>query len=113
MGNIIATKDGCGHAAFGVDDLYELVSDYAGTEVSEALQEAEADMFSDAEDLREYCHDLEADAEKQKKHYQKVMKELRQQAEAISRIICKSEIDRKALSEAAGRIGIITGRECR
>ena len=54
---------------------------------------------------------MEKEADSLREHHKEVMAELRKESEIIAGLIRKKEIDRKALSTAAGNIGIITFRE--
>ena len=66
---------------------------------------------------REYpdhiIEDLEKEVEGLRARHKEVMQELRRQSETIAGLIREKEIDRKALSSAAGAIGSITWRELR
>ena len=113
MGHVICTKDKKAHTVFGIEDLWEIVSEYAGYEVRDLILEELTYEYGDEEELKAEIKYLEESIEGLKEHYRAVMTDLRKQSEVIAGIICKPEIDRKALSNAAGTIGAITGRECR
>ena len=71
------------------------------------LEEHLAEKDGDAN----YVTYLEKEADSLREHHREVMAELRKESEIIAGLIRKKEIDRKALSTAAGNIGSITWRE--
>ena len=107
MAHVIELNDGTTRTLITEDDLFDLVDEYLGSEVTcelkELLWEYEKDSI--------YEKELEELLRGEKEHHREVMKELRTQAETIAELIRAKTIDRKALSAAAGQIGIITGRE--
>lgn len=107
MAQVIQLKDGSLHTVFGEQDILSLVEEKLGIEPRQVL---EALLFKRSEDA-EYIADLEKEAEEKKTHYLSVMRTLREQSEIIAGLISQREIDRRALSRAAGIIGTTTGRE--
>ena len=107
MAQVIQLKDQSLHTVFGEQDILSLVEEKLGMEARQVL---EALLFERSEDA-EYIADLEQEAEEKKTHYLSVMRTLREQSEIIAGLISQREIDRRALSRAAGIIGITTGRE--
>ena len=113
MGNIITLKDGSNHTVFTILDLMDLVDTYMGLEMKTAIIEE----FNEAElahaDDDEYIKDLEQENKGQRDHYKEVMEKLRKLSEELAHEIGKPVQDRKAISNIAGAIGLITGREIR
>ena len=113
MGRILTLKDGSNHTVFSVLDLMDLVDTYMGLEMKSAIEEE----FSEAElahyDDDEYIKDLEQENKGLRDHHKEVMEELRDASKTLAHEIGQPVQDRKAISNIAGTIGIITGRELR
>ena len=107
MAQVIQLKDQSLHTVFGEQDILSRVAEKLGMEARQVL---EALLFERSEDA-EYIAGLEKEAEEKKLHYISVMRTLREQSETIAGLISQREIDRRALSRAAGIIGTTTGRE--
>ena len=95
MADVIQLSDGSVHTIFDERDALELIDQRMGMEMRRWIE----DWMSEAEGLRA--------------HHKEVMQSLRQQSETIAGLIREKEIDRKALSTAAGIIGCTTWREMR
>ena len=78
-----------------------------GSEVRRWLEE----YLTEDDDLGDYVSDLEAEVKGIRDHHHEVMNSLREESEKIACLIRERDIDRKALSTAAGKIGTITWRE--
>ena len=107
MADVIQLPDGSVHTIFDERDALELVDRYMGMEMRRWLE----DWMSEGADDAAYIDDLEKEAEGLRTHHREVMAELRQQSETIAGLIREKEIDRRALSAAAGIIGCTTWRE--
>ena len=107
MANVIQLKDGSIETVFNTRDLLDLIGNHMGFEIQRLLEE----RLEEPEFLELYIADLERDADDLRTRYKERMAELREQSETISRLIREKEIDRKALSAAAGAIGSLTWRE--
>ena len=107
MAHVIELTDGSIHTIFGEKDMLALVDehmgDYARKELEEMLLEHEVDA--------DYLEELESELKGSGEHHIEVMEELRRQSEIIAGLIREKDIDREALSKAAGIIGTITWRE--
>ena len=78
----------------------------------EAALQTPADIYVvNRENLKWLTDYLEKEADSLRVHHKDVMAQLRQQSETIAGLIREKNIDRKALSTAAGQIGCITWRE--
>jgi ferritin-like metal-binding protein YciE len=109
MADVIQLSDGSVHTLFDERDALELVDSCMGMEMRRWLE----NWISESDDDAAYIEDLEKEAEGLRAHHKEVMQELQRQSETIAGLIREKEIDRKALSSAAGAIGSITWRELR
>ena len=109
MADVIQLSDGSVHTLFDERDALELIDRRMGMEMRRWLE----NWLSEGDDDVAYIEDLEKEADGLRAHHKEVMQELRRQSETIAGLIREKEIDRKALSSAAGAIGSITWRELR
>jgi hypothetical protein len=109
MADVIQLSDGSVHTLFDERDALDLIDRYMGLELRKWLE----NLLSESDDDAAYIDDLEKEAEGLCAHHKEVMAELRKQSENIAGLIREKEIDRKALSAAAGAIGCLTWRELR
>ena len=109
MADVIQLLDGSVYTIFDERDAMELIDRYMGMEMRKWLE----DRLSESDDDVAYIEDLEKEADGLRAHHKEVMAELRKQSETIAGLIREKEIDRKALSAAAGAIGCLTWRELR
>lgn len=109
MADVIQLSDGSVHTLFDERDALDLIDSRMGMEMRRWLE----NWISESDDDAAYIDDLEKEAEGFRDHHKEVMAELRRQSETIAGLIREKEIDRRALSSAAGAIGSITWRELR
>ena len=107
MADVITLKNGRNEIVFDERSFLELVDEHMGPDARHWLE----DWLSENDDASDYIDDLEKELTSAKEHHKDVMAQLRQQSETIASLIREKEIDRKALSTAAGTIGTITWRE--
>ena len=107
MANVITLPDGRNETIFDERSFMDLVEKYMGSDARCWLE----DWLGNNDDVADYVDDLEKEADGLRAHHREVMTELRAQSETIAKLIREKEIDRKALSTAAGIIGSITWRE--
>ena len=107
MANVITLPDGRNETIFDEQDFMELVERYMGSDARRWLE----GWLSEGDDDAAYIDDLEKEADGLRAHHREVMTELRTHSETIANLIRGKEIDRRALSTAAGNIGCITWRE--
>ena len=107
MADVLGLSDGSIHTVFDIRDVMELIDTHVGSEARRWLEE----YLTEDDDLGDYVSDLEKEVEGVRAHHREVMNSLRAESEKIACLIREKEIDRKALSTAAGRIGTITWRE--
>ena len=108
MANVIQLKSGQVETVFDLDGLLYLVEQHMGSDTRRLLE----DSIAEIEDPEQYISDLEKENQRLRDHHHAVMEELRSLSETEARLIQEKEIDRKALSAVAGKIGTITWREC-
>ncbi len=109
MADVIQLSDGSIHTVFDERDALDLIDRHMGQEMRKWLE----DRLSESDDDVAYIEDLEKEADGLRAHHKEVMTELRKQSETIAGLIREKEIDRRALSAAAGAIGCLTWRELR
>ena len=107
MAEVLLLSDGSVHTVFDIKDMMELIDTHLGYEARRWLEE----YLTEDNDLGDYVSDLEKEVEGVRSHHREVMTSLRVESEKIACLIRERDIDRKALSTAAGRIGTITWRE--
>ena len=103
MADIITTPDGRNTTVFDVRDFMELMDRYMGPDAVMWFEDQMGELIEEVVP--------ETELERVKSRNLEVMLRLREQSEIIAKLIREKDIDRKALSNAAGRIGIITWRE--
>ena len=89
--------------------MLELVDEYMGMDARIWFEDYLAEADSQTADVAA----MEAYYEKQIEHYHQVIRELRTHSEKLARLIREKELNRMAISQEAGQIGVITGREMR
>lgn len=107
MAEVLQLSDGSNHTIFDIRDMMELIDAHLGYEARRWLEE----YLAEDDDLGDYVLDLEKEVEGVRSHHQEVMHSLCEESEKIACLIRERDIDRKALSTAAGKIGTITWRE--
>ena len=107
MPSVIQLKSGRTETVFDLEGMLYLVEQYMGSEARCLLEE----FTTPEEDDADYIADLEKENQRLRDHHHEVMVELRKLSETEARLIQEKEIDRKALSTVAGKIGTITWRE--
>ena len=107
MPSVIQLKSGKTETVFDLEDVLRLVELHMGDDTRRLLEE----LTAPEDDAAEYIADLENENQRLRDHHHEVMTELRSLSESEARLIREKEIDRKALSSVAGKIGTITWRE--
>ena len=109
MADVIQLSDGSVHTLFDERDALVLIDCYMGMEMRRWLE----NWMSEGDDDAAYIEYLEKECDRLRAHHKEVMGELRKQSETIAGLIREKDIDRRALSTAAGAIGCTTWREMR
>ncbi len=105
--SVIQLKSGQTETVFDLDGMLYLIEQHMGSDARCLLEE----IITPEDDDAEYIADLEKEIQKLRDHHHEVMEDLRKLSETEARLIQEKEIDRKALSTVAGKIGTITWRE--
>jgi hypothetical protein len=109
MADVIQLSDGSVHTVFDERDALDLIDRHMGLEMRKWVE----GWLSESDDDAAYIDDLEKETDSLRTHHKEVMAELRKQSETIAGLIREKDIDRRALSAAAGAIGCLTWRELR
>lgn len=110
MGTLIETPDKKMHTILGTDDLLELVDEYMGYEVKEAIVEAMNEIEEVHYDDEECIRELNDQCGKLWHKHREVMQEIDEEQLALNDLITAKELDRKAISNVCGELsGIVRG----
>ena len=111
MGSLIETPDKKIHTILDADDLLELVEDYMGAEVREAIidimNEQEEEHLDDEEcikELNDRCGELS-------KNHREIMEQIYDEQRSLKDLITAKDLDRGAISTVCGKLGSIIRRE--
>jgi hypothetical protein len=108
MAEVISIQGCDKETIMDINDFLYLIDKYMGLEARKWLES----YFSE-NDFETMAYEYETELQERNDHYQEVMRELRKQAETLAGLIGEKELDRRAISNTAGQIGVITGRELR
>ena len=104
--SVIQLKSGQTETIFDLEGMMYLVEQHMGSDARCLLEELAA-----PEEDADYIADLEKENQQLRDHHHEVMVKLRKLSETEARLIQEKEINRKALSTVAGKIGTITWGE--
>ena len=107
MANTIMLPDGRIETVFNKSEFLNLVDEFMGYDACRWLEEWMEEESGDSA----YLGSLESELEGVKEHYREVMNELRTHSEKLAGLIREKDLDRRAISETTGKIGLITWRE--
>lgn len=111
MAHVISLKDGSIETVFGLEDLMELVDTHLGMDARRALEETLSETYADEQEWEAIEEEHKQELDEIREHYRGVISELREQSEILANLISAERLDRKAISNCAGKIGTITWRE--
>lgn len=111
MADVITVNGGGTAILSELRDFTELVEEHISFEAARWLEGYLSDAYGEEGEIDAVIDEYEKDMEKQKGRYRQVMEEIRAEAEMLSGLIREKDLDRKAISNAAGRIGSLTWRE--
>ena len=111
MAHMITTNDGENIILMTFRDFTDLVEQTIGIEAAEWLFEYLSDTYGEEGEIDAVVEECEKDLQALKEKYKQVMVEIRAEAEKLAGLICQKDLDRKAISNTAGRIGSLTWRE--
>lgn len=107
MAQIITTPDGANTIVMDLRDYTDLIDQYLGSEARNWLEGYLSDTYGDEDETESIIEYYEKKLERHKE----VMAEIRAESEALAGLICQKDLDRKAISRVAGKIGSLTWRE--
>lgn len=90
-----------------IEDCFKIIEPTLGSEIVEYMRNIYEIGGA------EYEVELENEIYATKEHYKKVLTEIRVESEKLSRLISEKELNRKEISNVAGKIGLITLKEGR
>ena len=111
MANVITRPDGTNSILMDLRDFTYLMDQYMGYEAKDWLENYLAETYGEEEEVDAIIADYEKQLADLRGRYKEVMVDLRTEAEKLAGLICEKDLDRKAISNTAGRIGTITWRE--
>jgi hypothetical protein len=107
MADVLQMWDGDIQTVFSIDDFIQLVDEYMGMDARRYLES----YLDDSDGALEYAEDLEKERDGWRDHHKEVVKEIREQSEKLAGLISEKELDRREISNACGKIGILTWKE--
>ena len=107
MADTLLFLDGSVQTVFSIDDFLQLVDEYMGMDARTYLE----NKLGDSEEAWSYVEEVEKRYDGCRSRHNETIKEIRDEAEMLSKLISEKDIDRREISNVCGRIGIITWRE--
>ena len=108
MPHIITTGDGVNHTLFRYEDFAELVRKHLGAEAEAWITEYIDETYGADGTMQEVQQDHEKELEEIREMYQRQIREIRTESRKLAKLIEAEVIDRKAVSNVTGRIGVLT-----
>ncbi|MGN0270910.1 MAG: hypothetical protein ACI4CX_09485 [Candidatus Weimeria sp.] len=100
MGTVLRDKQGIDHTVFDRDSLIQVIREAVGDEIFDYAKE----QFEDEADLSNQISDLEGELKGQKEYYENKLKRIEEDTRELADIIRQKNIDRKRMSNLAGRV---------
>lgn len=107
MADMMTLWDGNVQTVFTIRDFLQLVDEYMGMEARRYLE----DYLDDSDAAWSCVEEAEKERDGWRVHHRETIREIRDESEALSRLISEKELDRREISNVCGRIGIITWKE--
>lgn len=101
---MLMMPDGMTEIIFDEDDFLRLAEERMGTDASRWLEA----KLSEVQEARDCADGMEKDMEREREEFRGVIREIREQSEILAGLISEPRPDRKKISQAVGRIGVIT-----
>lgn len=111
MAHVIKMPDGKTDTIFGLDDAFDLIEQYAGNELRQVLEELLSETYCPEVAYEEIEREHQKELDEIREHYHHVCEDLRDASEELANLIRAERLDRKKISNVAGRIGKVTWRE--
>jgi len=100
MPHAIEMKDGKLLTPFGIRDLLEAVSDYAGEELAREIEEYIDTNVADIDDYEKEFDRLEQENERLADHYRGVLNDIREEVDALDTLLHDTRLNRARMQEA-------------
>ena len=100
MPHAIEMKDGKLLTPFGIRDLLEAVSDYAGEELAREIEEYIDTNVADIDDYEKEFDRLEQENERLADHYRGVLNDIREEVDALDTLLHDTRLNRTRMKGA-------------
>lgn len=100
MPHAIEMKDGKLLTPFGIRDLLEAVSDYAGEELAREIEEYIDTNVADIDDYEKEFDRLEQENERLADHYRGVLNDIREEVDALDTLLHDTRLNRTRMQGA-------------
>lgn len=111
MPNAIEMKDGKLLTPFGIRDLLEAMSDYAGEELAREIEEYIDTNVADIDDYEKEFDRLEQENERLADHYRGVLNDIREEVDALDTLLHDTRLNRTRMQGAVKIIRQMIHRE--
>lgn len=111
MPHAIEMKDGKLLTPFGIRDLLEAVSDYAGEELAREIEEYIDTNVADIDDYEKEFDRLEQENERLADHYRGVLNDIREEVDALDTLLHDTRLNRTWMQGAVKIIRQMIHRE--
>ena len=111
MPHAIEMKDGKLLTPFGIRDLLEAVSDYAGEELAREIEEYIDTNVADIDDYEKDFDRLEQENERLADHYRGVLNDIREEVDALDTLLHDTRLNRTRMQGAVKIIRQMIHRE--
>ena len=111
MPHAIEMKDGKLLTPFGIRDLLEAVSDYAGEELAREIEEYIDTNVADIDDYEKEFDRLEQDNERLADHYRGILNDIREEVDALDILLHDTRLNRARMQGAVKIIRQMIHRE--
>ena len=111
MPHALEMKDGKLLTPFGIRDLLEAVSDYAGEELAREIEEYIDTNVADIDDYEKEFDRLEQENERLADHYRGVLNDIREEVDALDTLLHDTRLNRTRMQGAVKIIRQMIHRE--
>lgn len=111
MPHAIEMKDGKLLTPFGIRDLLEAVSDYAGEELAREIEKYIDTNVADIDDYEKEFDRLEQENERLADHYRGVLNDIREEVDALDTLLHDTRLNRTRMQGAVKIIRQMLHRE--
>ena len=111
MPHALRLKDGKLITPFDLEDVLEIVEEYAGDEVRQYLAENLSDTDALEKELDRLYREHEEDLERLGDHQRAVLNAVREEAESLGNLLDAQRLDRRKLKKATDNIWRMCDRE--